>query len=145
MDYTTLVVLDDNKTKWSMMLSMAQQVASNVLLSPKQETWLRNNFKGSLEQFKAAANCKNFISTIEERLKVKNPFTVGTTAANTFANSPPVQVDFTDTVKVLNFLLEKSTKIVLSVDNNEGINYVCTAVPTLEIEKLLHELEKANN
>ena len=94
-DFEKFLVLDDNKTKWSMMLSMTQQVKSGYVLSPKQQNWLKTNFKGSFKEFEQCSENDDFEKFLTDQLGIKDPFTKK-------SDSPVLTTSSSDSVVTLN-------------------------------------------
>lgn len=144
-DFEKFLVLDDNKTKWSMMLSMAQQVKSGYVLSPKQQNWLKTNFKGNFKEFQQCSENDNFEKFLTDQLGIKDPFTKKSDppVLTTSSSDPAVPLNLYKAV--LKHLEEKAVCISLTYDSPDGINVSYKAVPLHEIEKILYELEKTDD
>ena len=146
-DFEKFLVLDDNKTKWSMMLSMAQQVKSGYVLSAKQQNWLKTNFKGNFKEFQECSENDAFEKFLTDQLGIKDPFTKKSDPIIPTSNS----LDSTTVVSpslykdILKHLEEKAVQISLTYDSPDGINVSYKAVPLHEIEKILYELEKTDD
>lgn len=145
--FEKFLVLDNNKIKWSMMLSMAQQVKSGYELSLKQHNWLKTNFKGDFKEFQKCAENVHFEKFLTDQLGIKDPSTEKndpTVLTPNSLNSTTV-VSSNSYKAILKHLEEKAVCISLTYDGPDGINVSYKAVPLHEIEKILYELEKTND